>query len=333
MKFSKKVTRAYDRGGMRGLCGQALRYLARKIDGYRFDPYVLEAPRFAKDATSLVARVAAARRILDDATLVPDRLKPPNGDLATIVHAYYPDKATKILSMLLDAGIDEHIFLSTDSIEKKNYLQDHVNKFKISAEIRICINRGRDIYPKLFCFSDVNRRYEFVLHLHTKQSYHSDHLRGWGDYLLSNLIGSASIAGSNRALLESDDVGLVYPVPFPPIAAHLDWAGNLPAAVNLCGRLGLAVDPRAPTAFPSGSMFFARSKILAPLLDLGLSADDFEPERGQTDGTLAHVIERLIGALCEAAGLRVTQTIAPEPLLDYMFNGAMSGGTSIRTIG
>ena len=54
--------------------------------------------------------------------------------------------------------------------------------------------------------------------------------------------------------------------------------------------------------FPAGSMFWARGAALRPLLDLGLSFDDFPAETGQTDGTLAHAIERLFLHSCERAG-------------------------------
>ena len=68
-----------------------------------------------------------------------------------------------------------------------------------------------------------------------------------------------------------------------------DWGwGVLPAA--------------APLDFPSGSMFWARSAALRPLLDLRLGFDDFQAEAGQTDGTLAHAIERLYFLVCEQAG-------------------------------
>lgn len=318
MKFSAKVARAYTRGGLRGLCGQSLRYFARKIDGYRFDPYILERPRLARDTTSLISRVAAARAALETATLVPRTSTPPSSELAIIVHAFYPEIADRILCMLRDAGVSDHIFISTDSSDKKEMLERSLRRYSASAEIRVFPNRGRDIYPKIFGFSDVHRAFKFELHLHTKKSTHSDHLSGWNDYLLSNLIGSTAIFNSNRALLESDGVGLVYPACYPPIAPHLDWGGNFAAARELSERLKLVIDPQAPAPFPSGSMFFARSAILAPLIDLRLSSDDFPPEYGQTDGTPAHAIERLIGSLCSCAGLRSVQVIALHALMNYI---------------
>ena len=49
-------------------------------------------------------------------------------------------------------------------------------------------------------------------------------------------------------------------------------------------------------------MFWARSAALVPLLELDLTFEDFPAETGQTDGTLAHAIERLYLYSCERAG-------------------------------
>lgn len=47
--------------------------------------------------------------------------------------------------------------------------------------------------------------------------------------------------------------------------------------------------------FPAGSMFWAKTAAMLPLFNLNLEYKDFPEERGQADGTLAHVIERLLG--------------------------------------
>jgi len=44
-------------------------------------------------------------------------------------------------------------------------------------------------------------------------------------------------------------------------------------------------------------MFWARTDAIRPLLEAGLQWSDFPPELGQTDGTLAHCIERMLGVV------------------------------------
>jgi predicted HAD superfamily hydrolase len=52
-------------------------------------------------------------------------------------------------------------------------------------------------------------------------------------------------------------------------------------------------------------MFWARRQALAPLFNAGITLDDFPVEAGQTDGTLAHCMERLFGLSSSRQGLPV----------------------------
>lgn len=58
-------------------------------------------------------------------------------------------------------------------------------------------------------------------------------------------------------------------------------------------------------------MFYALPEVFYGLIDAEISANDFDVERGQIDGTLAHGIERLVGGLAAQRGLRLATIAQP----------------------
>src|ERR1700733_164968 len=177
-------------------------------------------------------------------------------------------------------------------------------------------NRGRDIAPKLVGFAAVHDRYDYVLPLHTKASPHESRLEGWRGYLLDTLLGSADIVhGVFEAFTRAPRLGMLAPQHIDVLLPWIRWGRNYTMAEDLATRMDFPLTVTAPLEFPSGSMFWARSAALRPLLDLHLSVDDFQAESGQIDGTLAHAIERLYFLFCERAGFNWPKLPARGPSL------------------
>ncbi|PLX75969.1 MAG: hypothetical protein C0614_10435, partial [Desulfuromonas sp.] len=80
------------------------------------------------------------------------------------------------------------------------------------------------------------------------------------------------------------------------------WLANRAQAQVLAARFGLDEIPSGYFDFPAGSMFWARSEALRPIFDSGLTANDFPEEQGQTDGTLAHCLERFLVPSAQQSG-------------------------------
>jgi lipopolysaccharide biosynthesis protein len=178
-------------------------------------------------------------------------------------------------------------------------------------------NRGRDIAPKLVGFRDVHEQYEYVLHLHSKSSRHDKMLAPWRGFLLENLLGSKEIVYSVfEVFSRQPQIGIVFPQHYEYIRHWLDWGSNYACTQALATRLGVALSRQQTLDFPSGSMFWARTAALRPLLGLGLSFSDFPPETGQTDGTLGHAIERLYLHACERAGYGWLKLANPALYID-----------------
>lgn len=228
-----------------------------------------------------------------------------NPSIAVICHLFYMELSNEIASYLVNIPYGFDLFITTDTPQKKLYLE---NKFaswnKGKLEVRLAPNRGRDIAPKLVTCNDVHSAYEFVLHLHTKKSPHLEVNNGWNTYLFDTLLGSKEIVASIlEAFSQDEQLGMVAPQHYAKIRSCLGWAYNEKFAKKFL-KQRLQIPFSNMIDFPSGSMFWARTAALKPLLNLNLQVDHFAKEKGQLDGTLAHVIERVYFLVCEKAGFR-----------------------------
>ncbi|MEH6719914.1 MAG: rhamnan synthesis F family protein [Aurantimonas endophytica] len=237
---------------------------------------------------------------------------------AAVIHAYYPDLVPEILRYIRNVPFPIDLFISTDTEEKKAVIEKALEGWVSgSAEVRVFPNRGRDIAPKIVGFADVYDRYEFVVHLHSKASLHDAKLAPWRRYLYETLLGSPAIVASvMEAFDKQPSIGLAAPQHYDYIRRWLGWENNFAQARRVAARMGVSLSPEQALDFPSGSMFWARSAALKPILDMNLSFADFPDEADQTDGTLAHVIERLYFYAAESAGFAWLKVARPEFLID-----------------
>ena len=233
--------------------------------------------------------------------------------LAVICHLFHPEMAEEFRAYLNNIPFPADLCISTDTEQKRARIAGHFSGWdRGKVELRVTPNRGRDIAPKLVGFRDAHESHDYVLHLHSKASHHAEFLAPWRHFLLENLVGSPEIVRSVfEAFHRLPKLGVVLPQHFEPVRRWLDWNGNFPAAQLLAARMGVALQPDRALDFPSGSMFWARTAALRPLLDLNLRFEDFPEENGKLDTTPAHAIERLYLFVCEKAGYRWLKTAQP----------------------
>lgn len=257
---------------------------------------------------------------------------PPPPSLAVVLHAFHIDLLAEFRAYLDHIPFAADLFVSTDTLSKQQVAEACFRGWsKGAVEVRVVPNRGRDVAPKLVGFATVHDRYEYVLHLHTKRSSHASGLAGWRGYLLDTLVGSPEVVcGIFEAFAQAPRLGMLAPQHIDELRPWIRWGSNLETAETLATRMGFPLPRRAPLDFPSGSMFWARSAALRPLLDLGLSFADFSDEHGQTDGTLAHAIERLYFLVCEQAGFDWMKIAARGELHDQRGVTAVTGPESLK---
>lgn len=223
--------------------------------------------------------------------------------LAVICHVFYVDMVDEFTRYFSNIPFQFDLYITTDTQEKRAKLEKLFSHWKGKIEVRLAPNRGRDIAPKLIKCRDVYDRYEYILHIHTKKSPHRRRLSGWRFHLLETLLGSTEIVKSVfEAFRSSPDLGIIAPQHFEAIYKTVGWGRNFKIAQTLAYRMGILISPNGLIDFPSGSMFWARSAAIKPLLDCNLAFDEFPDEAGQLDETLGHAIERLFFFSCERAG-------------------------------
>jgi len=83
------------------------------------------------------------------------------------------------------------------------------------------------------------------------------------------------------------------------------WGSNKNKVLWLAKRMGVDRETVISTPFVTGTMFYARTPALRPLLNLGISDDIFEKEDGQVDEALAHALERDVAISAYLAGYKL----------------------------
>lgn len=225
-----------------------------------------------------------------------------SGKLAVVVHVFYPDLINEIIDYLLNIPFHFKLFISTNTQKKKDAIKDVLQNRNIcDVVVKILPNRGRDIAPTIIGFKNEILEHEYFLHLHSKKSPHGA-LEDWRTYTYENLLGSKEIVASVFYLLSQSNVGIVFPQHFRVLRGCINWGYNFECVRDLLKRSSINISANTLLEFPSGSMFWAKSKALAPLLELSLSFDDFPEEAAQVDGTLAHAIERSLLYFAESKG-------------------------------
>ena len=234
--------------------------------------------------------------------------------IACVVHAYYPDVFDELCKLICNIQIPFRLFISVPDIYVLEKVHKSVirNRLANNVTYKISENRGRNFGP-LFCeFSKHILNFDIILHVHTKKSlYTGSDFFQWRNYLYKSLIGSKCLVDNILSVFDKHtDVGLFYPAPFnklPYWSCH--WLSNKDMGLKLLDRLGIKyINNINYINYPVGGMFWARVDAIRPLLTAKLTYDDFADELGQTDGTLAHAIERDIGLISASQGYKFIES-------------------------
>lgn len=216
-------------------------------------------------------------------------------DTAVIVHVYYEQEWLEISKKLLNAQFSHDLFITLPS--KANHLRSVIKKHHPLATIIDVPNRGRDILPFVFIANKLKElKYKYILKLHTKRTVHRSDGSDWLGSIVDSLVHDKQTVTKITEHLESG-TALVGP------AGHYVSLWENTTDINdrklifdyLGDRKDLRneIDLKQNYAFFAGTMFWCRVDALDTVTSWMLCPEDFESERGQHDGTLAHALERM----------------------------------------
>lgn len=252
----------------------------------------LEAVRMARVRAELIAK----------SDLHKDRLE----KVAFVVHAFHMDILEEIFSYLvLGKSSDSKVFLSVTSEKDRVKAHKFLEGANLEFEVVVYENRGRDVLPFLKIMRLViSQGYDVVVKLHTKKTLHRNDGEKWRNDLYAKLLSEEKLSEIICFLRKDPSLGIVGPEGHVlPLDSY--YGSNASKVWQLGERLGVSRFESDKINFVAGTMFVAKTLALMPLIKLGLDEDDFEPECGQIDGTLAHAIERCIAISASSINMRV----------------------------
>ena len=239
----------------------------------------------------------------------------PTKKIAIQAHIFYPDIATELAALLKDFPVPFDLLISTPHAGSEGLLRDIFKALPKLGDLDILVtpNRGRDLGPLLFEFGKKLMQYDYFAHVHTKKSVESNSIgNAWREYLFKNLLDSSQ----NRTLKILgllENYGMVYPRKFPLIdVENCQWGNNLAVAEDFCRLANLPLPAPGYIEFPAGSMFWAKTAALQPLLDKPFLIDEFEEEMGQTDNTIMHALERSLAHIALSQGYPIALLQDPK---------------------
>jgi lipopolysaccharide biosynthesis protein len=227
-----------------------------------------------------------------------------SADTAVIIHLYYTDMFSFFFNRLQRiSALPYDLYLTIP--EGKEDVVPTIREQAPNARIAVVPNCGRDVLPFVQVMKQIEPKgYSKILKLHSKKSPHRTDGEQWRDKIVDSLIPSNSTLVTKLGkVLNEDNLALIG-----PNGEYVSLLVNFTATAHylktLTGKIlgGKEADELIRTAdeygFFAGTMFWARTDALWPIVH-NVNVEDFEPELGQEDSTLAHALERLFNIIPE----------------------------------
>lgn len=249
---------------------------------------------------------------------------------AIAMHLYYPGLFEKCIEYIRNIPEEIHLFITVKSEDDRSlFLRKAGERKKI--KVIVASNIGRDWGAYILDLWSEVKEYEYLCFLHDKKTTGGKHYTSVGKAFM-DLDWECLLAGKdyiNKVLIvlaENPSLGLLSPnIPYHGVYEVLlwnAWTFCYQSARELADKMGLDVPMRRDSMpFAMSSMFWCRKEAVLPIFEYGFEKDDFPKEPMPTDGTLNHVLERLVIYSAQSrryfSGVLQTIDIATNTMLNY----------------
>ena len=235
---------------------------------------------------------------------------------ALMVHGFYLDRLEEMLAPLLPVQqgddscqpLDLYVSTPLGQLPQAAWLLQRLGWQRV--QLFGVENRGRDIAPFLLHLvpAALAIGHQCFVKVHTKRSPHLSDGDRWAAHLFDSLLSPEALSTIDVALQQDPSLALLAPAgTLLPMALHLDRNVDVIhaalAGLSQDGSWALNQD------FIGGSMMAGRLEAIAPWPSLVTNLDSFEVEQGQTDGTVAHGLERSLCLELQSRGWRMAELL------------------------
>ena len=230
--------------------------------------------------------------------------------LAVHLHIHYKEQLDEILLKLANLqGVDYDLLVTVTDYDEK--IATRLKAFNPEVKIIQVENRGYDIGPFVEFLHHINLDdYQYILKLHTKakhsQNYtHLNNMRFdnalWGKILWDALLATPERVQEDIKILQNPQVGMLS----SKYCINQEERNYKKLLKQINQKLEeLELNKTDRPEFVAGSMFYAKAKLLKPLLKMQLN--DFAlTDANVKEGTLAHVVERVLGEVVKEQGYEI----------------------------
>lgn len=170
------------------------------------------------------------------------------------------------------------------------------------VHIIVAEDRGRDVLPFLRALrvgTGMGYRYGCKVHSGTFPELADG--AAWRRTLVGYVLSPEALAELRQRFFASDEPGIAVKAALVTPLTDVSFSRPCKERMQVLGARWLPGAPM-PGAYVSWGMFWFGFEALRVLDAAALGHDDFEPELGQADGTLAHALERMFLGIAEQSG-------------------------------